>query len=97
MCKSQIFAEIINLVAQEMEVPSEKILSDDKTMETVDARYLIVRLLLEEGLYPAQIASKIRKTNRYVNYIKTNMDARFQQGKMLRILFERIRKERGNN
>lgn len=97
MCKSQIFAAIINLVAQEMEVPSEKILSDDKTMETVDARYLIVRLLLEEGLYPAQIASKIRKTNRCVNYIITNMDTRFQHGKILRILFEKIKKLRGNH
>lgn len=58
MCKSQIFAEIINLVAQEMEVPPEKILSDDKTIETVDARYLIVRLLLEEGLYSASDSFK---------------------------------------
>lgn len=35
MCKSEIFAETINLVSQETEIPAERILSPDKDAETV--------------------------------------------------------------
>lgn len=49
MCKSEIFAETINLVAQETEIPASRILSSDKDTETVDARYLLVQLLVERG------------------------------------------------
>lgn len=44
MCKSEIFAETINLVSQETEIPVNRILSSDKDTETVDARYLLVRV-----------------------------------------------------
>lgn len=64
MCKSEIFAETINLVAQETEIPASRILSSDKDTETVDARYLLVQLLVERGMYPSQIAPKIHKTKR---------------------------------
>ena len=45
MCKSEIFAKIINIVSKETEVSVDQILSSDKKMETVDARYLLVSLL----------------------------------------------------
>lgn len=47
MCKSEIFAKIINIVSKETEVSVDQILSSDKKMETVDARYLLVSLLFE--------------------------------------------------
>lgn len=34
MCKSEIFAETINLVSQETEIPAERILSPDRTFLT---------------------------------------------------------------
>lgn len=68
MCKSEIFAKIINIVSKETEVPVDQILSSDKNMETVDARYLLVSLLSESGMYPSQIAVHIHKTKRAVNY-----------------------------
>lgn len=37
MCKSEIFAKIINIVSKETEVSVDQILSSDKKMETVDA------------------------------------------------------------
>lgn len=55
MCKSEIFAETINLVAQGTEIPASRILSSDKDTETVDARYLLVQLLVERGMYPSLI------------------------------------------
>lgn len=45
MCKSEIFAEILNLVSKETEISANRILSSDKDTETVDARYLLVHLL----------------------------------------------------
>ena len=41
MCKSEIFAKIINIVSKETEVPVDQILSSDKNMETVDARFFL--------------------------------------------------------
>ena len=49
MCKSEIFAKIINIVSKETEVSVDQILSSDKKMETVDARYLLVSLT---NVYP---------------------------------------------
>ncbi len=73
MCKSEIFAETINLVAQETEIPASRILSSDKDTETVDARYLLVQLLVERGMYPSQIAPKIHKTVQCKSYKNRNL------------------------
>lgn len=91
MCKSEIFAETINLVSQETEIPAERILSPDKDAETVDARYLLVSLLADRGMYPSQIAVHIHKTKRAVNYMISNFRERMEGGKMLRIYWENIR------
>lgn len=63
MCKSEIFAKIINIVSKETEVSVDQILSSDKNMETVDARYLLVFFLFESGMYPSQIAAISTKPN----------------------------------
>ena len=42
MCKSEIFAEILNLVGKETEVSTELILSSSKVTEVVDARSIVV-------------------------------------------------------
>lgn len=97
MCKSEIFAETINLVAQETEITASRILSSDRDTETVDARYLLVQLLVERGMYPSQIAPKIHKTKRAINYMISNFQERMEGGKMLRIYWENIRKALGNN
>ena len=97
MCKSKIFAETINLVSQETEIPAERILSPDKDAETVDARYLLVSLLAEQGMYPSQIAAAIRKTKRAVNYMLSNFSTRVESAKILGIYRENIKKSLGNN
>ena len=71
MCKSEIFAKIINIVSKETEVSVDQILSSDKNMETVDARYLLVFFLFESCMYPSQIAAHIHKTKRAVNTKKS--------------------------
>lgn len=63
MCKSEIFAEILNLVGKETEVSPELILSSSKVTEVVDARSIVVFFLTEYGLYPEQIAALLHKTS----------------------------------
>lgn len=50
MCKSEIFAKMTNVVSKGTEVSADQILSSDKNMETVDARYLPVFFLFESGM-----------------------------------------------
>ena len=47
MCKSEIFAEILNIVGKETEVSKELILSTSKVTEVVDARSIVVFFLTE--------------------------------------------------
>ena len=70
MCKSEIFAKIINIVSKETEVSVDQILSSDKNMETVDARYLLVFFLFESGMYPSQIPLTVSEEFDYTKYIK---------------------------
>lgn len=95
MCKSEIFAKIINIVSKEVSV--DQILSSDKNMETVDARYLLVFFLFESGMYPSQIAAHIHQTKRAVNYMISNFHERMESGKMMRIYWDDIKNLLGNN
>lgn len=92
MCKSEIFAEILQAVSRETEVSAKQILGDSKQMDIVDARYLLVYFLYSKGFYPSLIAKRINKTKRAVNYILTKFSDRLSTGKMLRIQFENIKK-----
>lgn len=96
MCKTEIFADLSGLVSRETEIPIERILSESKDTETVDARYILVRLLSERGMYPSQIAGLMRKTRRAINYMITNFNSRMRCGKMMGIYLDNIRKSIGN-
>lgn len=80
MCKSEIFFNLLVLTERETEVPRERILGDFRDMESTDARYVLVRLLSEAGLYPDQIAGM------------TNRTARNITSPMIGIYLEQIRK-----
>ena len=78
MCKSEIFAEILNIVGKETEVSTELILSSSKVTEVVDARSIVVFFLTEYGLYPEQIATllpKLRVTSSSLAYRSTDNQA----------------------
>lgn len=96
MCKSEIFAEILEIVSQETEISANRILSSDKDTETVDARYLLVHLLSEKGFYPSQTSIHLHKTKRAINYIISNFQERLDSGKMMRIYLANIKKSIGN-
>lgn len=59
MKKSEIFAGILADVSSEAEIDSDRILSSERKEEVVDARYLVIFLLLGNGFYPAMIAERM--------------------------------------
>ena len=96
MCKSEIFAEILQVVSQETEIPPEQILSSRKDEETVDARYLLVYFLSQNGFCSSRIAFCIHKDIRTVNFIITRFEERKASRKLFGILLENIKKVLGN-
>lgn len=96
MCKSEIFATILQTVSQETEIPPEQILSRKKDEETVDARYLLVYLLTRNGFCSSRVASCIRKDIRTVNLILTRFETRKSNRKYFGILLDNIKKQLGN-
>jgi chromosomal replication initiation ATPase DnaA len=96
MCKSEIFAEILNLVGKETEVSTELILSSSKVTEVVDARSIVVFFLTEFGLYPEQIATLLHKTSASVRYLISTFESRKTTNKMIAIYLQNIRKSLEN-
>lgn len=96
MCKSEIFAEILNLVGKETEVSTELILSSSKVTEVVDARSIVVFFLTEFGLYPEQIAIFLHKTSASVRYLISTFESRKTTNKMIAIYLQNIRKSLEN-
>lgn len=79
MCKSDIFRSILAAVADETEIPPERILSKEKCAEVVDARYILIYFLHKRGLYPTTIASMIHYSRRGVEKIVSQFDNRRRQ------------------
>lgn len=91
MCKSEIFERIAAAVAAEMELPVAEVLSQRKTTEVVDARYLLIRISLDKGLYRADVARRTGLTPQAVGRIYTCFDARCEQNQLLRPAVNQIR------
>ena len=56
MQKLEIFKSALSTIVEETEVKEELILSGNKQEEVVDARYILVKVLSDQGLYPIQIS-----------------------------------------
>ncbi|WP_233564172.1 hypothetical protein [Bacteroides sp. AM16-24] len=84
--------KLLKLVAEETEVPEENILGNDKDMETTDARYVLVILLSEVGMYPKQVAILLNRTSRGIRHLMS----RNMTSPMIGIYLERVRKRAGS-
>ena len=96
MRRIRIFSSCLDLVAEEMEVNQQTILSDNKGEDVVDARHLLVMLMYEMGLYPVTIAQLVGCTSRNVNTIISGFRLRCDRRKLLRNSYERLKKHIGN-
>lgn len=88
---------VIDLVAEELEVQKELIISKSRKAEVVDARHMSARLLHYCNVYPSRIAAVFDVSPRSIHYIITSFDARIQTNRALRNSFAKLAKELGEN
>lgn len=88
--KSEIFAGILADVSSEAEIDSDRILSSERKEEVVDARYLVIFLLLGNGFYPAMIAERMGLSARAVRSAISGFEARLANSAGLRLVCERL-------
>ena len=93
MKKSEIFASVLQTVSKITEIPVENILSCDKTIETVDARFLLAKVLFDSGFYPGEIARFMSRTKPGIRYLLSCFDDRIRSCRMMEINREYIRRE----
>jgi hypothetical protein len=95
MYKLEIFKNTLSAVVEETEIKRELILSSNKQEEVVDARYLLVEIMSEQGLYPTQISNLtgvcVRSVNNFLQGFKTRCNSR----KIIRIDYDRVRNKLG--
>lgn len=97
MYKSEIFAKTLNVVSQETEIDRNLNLSKNRSVDVVDAKYLLVQSLYLKGFYPSQIACMIGVSSRAVNNMISNFEVRVSTRKLMGINWENVRKQVGSN
>ena len=90
MKKSEIFASVLADVSAETEIDSDRILSSERKEEVVDARYLVIFLLLGNGFYPAMIAERMGLSARAVRSAISGFEARLANSAGLRQVCQRL-------
>lgn len=90
MPRTDIYRAIIDAIEKETEITEDRILSKAKTTEVVDARAILVNMLLENGFYPTQIAR--HKTPSSVNNLIRDYSNRVKNSKIIQIYLTNIRK-----
>jgi hypothetical protein len=87
------FEQVINAVAEATDMRPCQILCKRRYPETIDARWIAIKLLREEGLYSSRIADLMHMTARNVNHILFSVEMRLSFGdKALSNILEASRK-----
>lgn len=91
------FHRIIQAVADAADLAPCQILCKRRYPETIDARWIAVKLLREEGFYSSQIADLMSMTSRNVNHILMTTEIRLSAGdKALSNILDKTRKKLRN-
>lgn len=83
---------ILEIVAEELDVPKESILSKSRKAEIVDARHMAAKLLHACNVYPSRIAEIFGVSARTVQYVITSFDARIQTNRSLQSSYAKLAK-----
>lgn len=67
----EIFAEAVKFASEASDIPSDRILSESRDADVVDARMLIIQTLYDIGLYPRRIAEMFGMTPSNVRHLLT--------------------------
>lgn len=94
---AELTSTVLELVAGELEVSRDSILSKSRRAEIVDARHMAISLLHANNVYPARIAEIFRLSPRNIHYVITSFDARIQTNRKLRNIYAKLAKQLGNN
>lgn len=98
MPKIAEFADaVLDLVAEELDVSKESIVSKSRKAEIVDARHMTAKLLHANNVYPSRIADIFGVSPRTVQYVITSFDARIQTNRALRSSYAKLAKRLGEN
>lgn len=91
------FERIIKAVADAADLNPCQLLCRRRFPETMDARWITVKLLKEEGFYSSQVARLMNMTTRNVNHIIYSVEIRLSNNdRSLEYLLETSRKHLGN-
>ena len=67
----EIFAEAVKFASEASDIPSDRILSESRDADVVDARMLVIQTLYDIGLYPRRIAEMFGMTPSNVRHLLT--------------------------
>lgn len=96
MCKSY-FERLLAIVASLCELDEAQILYGRKTDEVVDARWIIVKILHEQGYHTAKISLLLNMTQRNVTHILTIFQDRLDgYDSLFKSIYQKARVEAGN-
>lgn len=90
MKTKQFITDVLSAVADETEIDTKLILSQDKHRENVDARHIAIFLMSKYGVYASTIAEIFGITPRNVQYIVSDFPTRLKQSTPMRKNYERI-------
>lgn len=94
---AELAGHVLDLVAEELDVPKESILTKSRKAEIVDARHMAAKLLHIHNVYPSRIADIFGVSARTVQYVITSFDARIQTNRALRNSYAKLTKRLGEN
>lgn len=95
--KQDYFDRLVAIVAELSELSVESILKGRKTDEVVDARWIIVRILKEQGYHTAKIALLMGMTQRNVtNIVNLFQDRLDQYDSLFKSTYQKARILAGN-
>lgn len=94
---AELAGHVLDLVAEELDVPKESILTKSRKAEIVDARHMAAKLLHIHNVYPSRIADIFGVSARTVQHVITSFDARIQTNRALRNSYAKLTKRLGEN
>ena len=97
MYKKDYFERLVSVVAELSELSADNILYGRKTDEGVDARWIIVKILHEQGYHTSKIALLMHMTQRNVTHIVNIFQDRLDQyDSLFKATYQRARIQAGN-
>lgn len=91
ICKTSLFLSTLDIVSEQCEIAKSVILSKCKTTEAVDARSILVHVLIKQGFYINDIARLMGITPQGVGVLRNGFEQRkLSAGKIFEINYQQI-------